>query len=817
MDTTQTLYLESVMRLAKTMTIKFPSAAELRNKFLRQIGYTVNEEAPETWAYYMNLAGQYHETDTPMTVVSLDTLETIDFTYDNLLLHRATRKAYSFGTTYYNNLLSRYPNQETLIRGVLNPVDITTAINAKNWTILYYDQNEVEPQEAYLISDLQEWVNVTIDRWFLPMAAKTSSQYPATFFGNFFIHLPGEIINIRNRYARTQYVHSYHLWAFLGSHERLNRFKDYTTLKQSLYLYRNIEYIEAHAGKTGTFVDLVANILTDRRIPLTAYEIQQNTSKLGEEIYPEGVIAKIPQNELAESVSGIEYISIGEALENEAPIAKDNPNYLTEQKEQVPAQTKNAITNVLPTKVLESVMVDQSDAMPHKLTDTLLTEWIYLATSGKYVANIVLTDPVTQEGMSMSVREALILWVYAVMQQFEFTLDEIPDLTAYFAQRIPSPTFSELRNATQKDLVSELGIQAAMTETTPVTTIISTEAFYSTAVDIQGNISAHRLMYTSMEDFYQRGEWEVLCRKFYCNKRCALIDSPTKYSDWFKEKNWSLSMQTPTEWSQFALDIFTIATGSDLRSTISVSDIHDAMIGIMTQLSSYGVQYVHQTIAAPGVVLDNLTVRFGAAKGSGNSFYQIPQRIEIIDRKEKALLSPTGEPFVATDFNVSSIYANYYYKLDWGIGFLATSNIKTIHRIPIAEVKFKGNLSKDINIDFDITELNGLWLYHVYYRPLDDVIDNTQLNGLWVYPPNPDTLIQLEVKNRQLNGLNLNRIEPPPSLVLKDTVLDGLWVKDIPRFQLYQLFDDVLDGFDDRLGKQLLTQYFKTETLTGWS
>lgn len=810
MDTTQKLYLDSVMALAQTLTIKFPAAATMRNEYLSLIGYNVDPSAPSTWAYYMNLAGQYHASDTPMTVVSLDTLETIEFTYDNLLLHRATRKAYAYGTSYYQNLLSRYPNQETLIRGILNPVPMETILSAKSWEILYYDSEHVESQEVYLISDLQEWINNFTNRWYMPLPARVQLQYPATFFGLMFSHLPGEIINIRNRYVRTPQVHSYHLWCYLGSHGRLNKFKDYTSLKQALYLYRNIEYIEAHAGKTSTFVDLIANILTERRIPLTAYELQQDTSSIGEGIYSTGTVAKIPQNTLAESVSGIQYITIEDALENEVDSAKDNADYLETQKSTVPDMVKNAITNILPTKVLESVMVDQSDAMPRKLTDTLLTEWIYLASHGKYTANIILTDPISQEAMSMSVKEALVLWVYAVMQQFEITLTEIPKLTAFFAQRIPSPTFSELRKATQKTYVTELGIQVAMTETTSVSTIISTEAFYSTAVAIQGNLSAHRMMYTSMEDLYQRGEWEVLCRKFYCDEPCTLVDQPTTYATWFKEKNWTLSMSTPQEWSDFALSIFTIATGSDLRSTISISDIHSAMIGIMTQLSSYGVQYVHKTIAAPGIVLDNLAVRYGKVESKGYGKVQLPSRVEVIDQKQKGKSSTVLPPFKAVDLNVKEIYANYYYRLDWGIGLLCDTAIKTIHRIPIAEVRFKGSLTEDITIDVKNTELNGLWLYHVDYRPLDDIIKTLALPGLWVYPPEADDLLQTEVLVRNLDGLWVKKIERDPEIVLGETTLDGIWVRKIPRVQLWQVMPDRLLGFTEPL---LLNEFFPTSVL----
>lgn len=795
MDTTQKLYLDSIFQFANTLTLKFPMAAKLRNNYLKALGYVVDPDDKSTWAYYMNLAGEYHESDTLMTIVSMDTLETIDFTYNNLLLHRATKAAYVWGSDYYEALVERYPEQETLIRGILNPVPVETSIAANDWEILYYDTSLVEEQEVYFIEELQRWISRFTTRWFLPFPAEVQSQYPGTFFAILFQHLVGEIINIRNRYTRTSYTHSYHLWSYLGSHSRLNVFKDYASLKQTLFLYRNIAYIDAHAGRTSTFVDLIANILTDRGIPLTSYEIQQDLKDLTGNIYTKGIVAKLPENSLAQSVTGVQRITIEEALTNELEAAKDNSDYLYDQKIAVPARVKNAITNVIPTKVLESVMVDQSDAMPRKFVDTLLAEWMFLSTNGRYVANIAINNPLTQETMNMTVKEAMILWIYCVMSQYEYTLTEIPDVTAFYAQRIPVPTYSELRGATEEKYVSELGIQLALTEVTPVTTIISTEAFYGTCASVHGNVSAHRMMYTSQQDFRARGQWEVLCNRFYAHVKCSLFSGKMLYADWFKEKNWDLNFTTTAEYTDFAVALFTAATGTDLRTTISVSDIHTAMVGIMTQLSSYGVQYIHKTLAAPGTVLDNMAIRFGAIESKSRSKYQVPFRVEVINQKQRAKLSPNKPPFVGVNLGVDAIKTTYHFNLQWGIGFLADTSVRTNHRIPIAEVRFKGNLSKDIALDIPYTELPGLWLYYTAYRPLNDVVTTTRLPGLWLVPPDGDPLLQGEILNRRLNGLNLVKVPAIEKLTLSNTELDGLYMEDIPRYQLWELFDVGLDGF----------------------
>ena len=106
-DTTQTLYVSSVLGLVRSLTIKYKATADALNKNV-PLGYVVDLEKPETWRYYKHLAGQYHELDTPRVVTSLDTLQEIEFTYDNLKEHRATWAGYQIGTKNYFYLIKRY-------------------------------------------------------------------------------------------------------------------------------------------------------------------------------------------------------------------------------------------------------------------------------------------------------------------------------------------------------------------------------------------------------------------------------------------------------------------------------------------------------------------------------------------------------------------------------------------------------------------------------------------------------------------------------------------------------------------------------------
>ena len=162
------VYIDKNIGLVSTMIIKSEYQAHDMNNAVRvktRDMNAVDEYRPDTWIYYKHISGEYHETDTPMTVVSMDTTETIIFNKENLKIHRTTRQEYSYGTKKYEELVERYPDKELLIKGILNPVDIETAIQAKDGTILSYDKSFVESNEYTLMERLQDWVYGMYNRW----------------------------------------------------------------------------------------------------------------------------------------------------------------------------------------------------------------------------------------------------------------------------------------------------------------------------------------------------------------------------------------------------------------------------------------------------------------------------------------------------------------------------------------------------------------------------------------------------------------------------------------------------------------------------
>ena len=162
------LYYKSCLDFSRTIVIKSDQTAEAINEhdkfdlmFREKAGlplYNLDEYDKRTWRYYMHLAGIPHEQqhrynkvtkekEFIIKVISLDTHELIDFTVENLKLHRATARDYTIGSTYYRKLLDKYPEHIDYIKGVINPVDIDYAIEVKNNTILAWDHSYVEENE----------------------------------------------------------------------------------------------------------------------------------------------------------------------------------------------------------------------------------------------------------------------------------------------------------------------------------------------------------------------------------------------------------------------------------------------------------------------------------------------------------------------------------------------------------------------------------------------------------------------------------------------------------------------------------------------
>lgn len=617
------IYVNDIIAFSRTLVIKFSDVADTVNQALRDIGYTVDETQPQTWRYYQHLAGVYHPMDTEMTVRSVDTLETIAFTKENLAIHRATAREYRPGTRYYNDLIQRYPNQADLIHGIITPVDIDIAIAAAEGDILGYDATYIGTNETNLITNLQGWIHRYVGRWHNRQYCLADTLYLPAFLGTFYLQLPNVIQTLRLENAKTQYAHHFHIRSYLASNGGLDRFMPYMTTKQQLWLYRNIRYLRRHVGQQQIFDLLVDNLLTPRGIPLAEYRLRHNVEELPESLYPSVEMWKYPIN-FGYNQTGIDVSTVYTILDKERGLARFNGDVQETTETTIIENVQSGAESTLPTKVLESEVIDRSNSGVRSVESVLINEWTYLATHGRYTTYVNIPNPGTGEYLNVSAHDALMIAFYAFWKARGITYDTFPSLIAYDVLRDPLPTTLELRKFAPRHYISDDFVAALTDRITPLGEYITVDDFHQACRQLhQEYIDGWRL-YSFQEHMKIRGYAEQLFRRHFMHVRCPLTETPVNPEVWLTDKGYGIADLDTLNLEQLYTDAVNAATGLDTANPQSLKAVQNAMLELMGELTSYSIQFLRTVNISDYLYTAVPATRVGDIKGSTRVSYQAP-------------------------------------------------------------------------------------------------------------------------------------------------------------------------------------------------
>jgi hypothetical protein len=396
------------------------------NASLLDKGYAIDESDPSTWKYYLNLNGKYHESDTVMKILSLDTQQEIEFRKSIINSHPRTRAAYRPGLPLYNDLISLYPGQSDLIKNILFPVnDIAEAITANDLTILAYGTGYLEIDELpKIIRDIELFLTYAGQRWYHTFLTY-EPYYPPVFWGTLWQVLFACICDSRVQNMRTSYVHSYHVWDYLTSHG-IGNYKDILTRKQSMFLYRNIRYITERRGRNDNLILLVNELLGELSVGMVGKTLYQQTfdnvetciwtpefvSEPIETRYSDSVPQQPPQTtfDITNRLKSLGYEIDGSF-------------------EYVQARTKDlqaTSSNRLPTKLLEiqPVVINRqySALLRSFMNDTL----IYTVNNNRYDFESVIVDEFTGITLRLQPKDVLIFSYYCFYKSLEQEPEYIP-------------------------------------------------------------------------------------------------------------------------------------------------------------------------------------------------------------------------------------------------------------------------------------------------------------------------------------------------------------------------------------------------------
>lgn len=728
------LYIKSILSLAATLIIKSEYEVSAVNTLLVQLGYAVDPDDPRSWKYYLNLSGQYHKRDidqiralsggtqSRMQIISLDTEEIIDFTVENLKIHRGTKRQYIYGSKFYNDLLKAYPDQVSLIKGIVNPIDIDTAYAADDHTILFYDKALVEPTEQKLIPELQN----RILRYFVRYYNIDYTLFEPYFYPGLYMVLQTRIanwiINIRKAACLTDQAHSYHIRQYLLSFSEVGKEFDYMTLKQKLWLYRNIRYLNRNLGREEILALVTDHILTDRGYNLSGYRVDHDYEDLTTTLDPNVVLNRFTLNGI-EPASGDSSKSVGQMLDMELGISRDNPRVRDDVEVTYTRRVRDSKLVGLKTKVLESNVVDRTDAEPFTLTDVLLNHWIYFANFDLYASVITVTNPSNGDVYKLSMKNAFIFFLYAYNAANNQKLPHLPVLGANRVVRLPVnptitlPTFAELRGMGSKRQVPDYFIDHILENQVPISTFVSIESFREACVAIHKSMLHLRDMRHYQGDYKTEGTLHAMIDRCYMDVRIDLGETMT-YEQWFDERGIDTSSMGQVEYAAISNQILQTATGADLGVSLRMRDVHAAMIRIMKALSSYSVQFTAQINDSPIKIVDGKFPKLSLPNILTDTTIDIenplPTILKITEKSVTSIEATLHQPML----KLRSTTAEQFLKVPVSVNIKYLGMVDTYH--PLENPMPLISVIPDDFVDLSTLEATGIYGYSpLVPKPLD--------------------------------------------------------------------------------------------------
>lgn len=626
-------YTKDNLLLARTMVVKLTEAAGLINEGVatKYGSNAVDPYRPETWKYYMNIAGQYHFSDTVMMVSSVDTLEEIEFSKENLKVHTATANAYRFGTRQYYALLNTYPTQELLINGILNPVDIDTAIAAESGTILVYPDGLVESNESSLIPELEDYIKKQLSRWFNAQFIMSDGLYCAVFFTILHTLVLQKLLNLRLNRCKTNEVHSFHVRMYLASHFELDRYLPYLTQRQRLWLYRNIRQIERNPGKSKTLFTLIDNILTSRGIPIGEYSVR-HLDLFNKDHFPEQIarikLLNTDMNGLSSDTHSVEAL-----FEKEADKAPGNPTYLESYMARDAERIRTAASAILQTKVLHSSMVDYAGSRSETFEEIAVREWCSLSMSDRYRVSVAFTDPKSSESYSLFAKDAFAYMQYLALNADGLTISKFPDYLNMQQRRQPKPTVDDLLSMVDYKSRDLRSVAERLVNGQPkITSLLSVTAFRDYVQTLYDEAYNQWLLTCSTEDLYERAQVENMVRRLYEDERITFSISAKNVSEWLAEKNLPSYDRSRADAAALIKAIFEATTGYSVDSTKKLKNIQQALIQLMTELSSYTIQFTNEINQDNIINVGWPAVRFGNQRSTQKEYRYVDNGVFVLDQ-----------------------------------------------------------------------------------------------------------------------------------------------------------------------------------------
>lgn len=649
------IFLRDTSTMVKTMVIHSDNVAEQVNSELR-FRYpfiVIDQTKPQTWKYYMNIAGEYHATDMQriaeingdgnpyMTIkVAGDNAPiVINFTKETISSDQADAvlaTEYSYGSNFYNELVERYPDFEQLILGILNPIDYEISTKSYNGDILYCggwyrtfrdnDPNQfyfvphvktgvaskllVESNETSLLYRLEKWFKAMLDQWVVSDFVNGNDLYTPGIWTTLMNKVPVQVMLMRIDQIKSIYgeTHSFHYTEFLNSHGDLGKHIPYLTLEQALFLYKNMGWLENNIGKQEVFDVLIEKLLTPAGVPIAAYILKHDLSELDETERPDPYMERNYLN-FRSIGAGSDARSIEEIVTKSINLARDNGLNIEDQVRQITHKSQSSEYNSLPTKVLESDMLDSRDSIQYPRAAFLMNMWLYSVKYGTYRGSIFITHPITGQRMQFTPLNAFILMYYSFCQGYcGVDLEYFPRLAARIIPKNdkpayteyqdpypglkPFPTIKELKWCYSSEVITDLDLYKLQYGTKPEFKYTSTLAFNQDATHHHKRLMERWSQAMRFEDLEACGQFEWLVNKHYWFDVDVGQLTTLPMVEWLKNFGIDFTDMSPTDYRTICNDLIKGGTGATDHDGDWLAEMQSAVLDILMHFSSYTIQII---------------------------------------------------------------------------------------------------------------------------------------------------------------------------------------------------------------------------------
>ncbi len=690
------IFLRDIAIMAKTMVVHSDMVAQQVNNELRMTNpfITIDSTNTSTWRYYMNLNGEYHEADkkrikeingddNPYMTIQVagdDGPVIINFTKDTIsgaTADAALVTEYAYGTNFYNELVDRYPDFERLILGILNPIDYEISTKSYNGDILYaggwyraFENNDpkryyfvpqlkagvsskllVESNEFTLLYRLEKWIKAMLEQWTVRDFSNNNDLYVTGIWVTMMSKVPTQIFNLRLEQIKsnTGETHSFHYTEYLNSHGDLGKFVPYLSLEQALFLYKNMGWLENNIGKQEVFDTLVEKLLTPAGVPIAAYILKHDLSALSENFKPKPFMERKYLN-FRSIGSGSDARSIEEIVTKSINLARDNGLFIEDQITQITNLAKNNRYDDIPTKVLESDMIDDRDGIRYPKAAFLMNMWLYSIKHGTYRGSIFVTHPITGQRMQFTPLNAFILMYYSWCRGYcNVDLEYFPRLSARIIPKNdtppyteyrdpypalePFPTIKELKWCYSSPVITDLHLYKLQYGVKPVFKYTSPLTFNADATYHHQRLMERWMQAMRFSDLTACAQFEWLVNKHYWFDVDVGQLTELPMQTWLKNFGIDFSDMSDSDFRVLCNDLIKAGTGTTEQNGDWLAEMQSAVLDILMHFSSYTIQVIKTFRNGSAIPAGFKSLRLGnevwTAEQGGNIPVAISQMTDI--------------------------------------------------------------------------------------------------------------------------------------------------------------------------------------------